>query len=75
MLPGVIAGPIRVSVSTSKIINLPLGRKGQIVGRFGLIDYGKVGASCVLYDVLVLCIYGLTGLSAGASKVHRLRLV
>jgi len=49
-----------------------LGRKGQIVGRFGLADYSNIGASCTLYNVLVLYIYGLVGLSAGASKVYRL---
>ena len=89
MLPRAIAGPIRVSVDTSKIVNLPLstliklldifflriyclGRKGQIVGRFGLTDCGDIGASCTLCSILVLRIYGLTGLSAGATEVRRL---
>ena len=49
-----------------------LGSKGQIVGRFGLTDCGNVGASFALGDVLVLRIYGLTGLSAGAGEVRRL---
>ena len=49
-----------------------LGRKGQIIGKFGLADYGNIGASCALGDVLVLYIYGLTGLSAGAGEVRRL---
>ena len=72
ILPRAIAGPIRVSVDTSKIINLPLGRKGQIIGRFGLTDCGNIGASYTLYNILVLRIYGLTGLSAGAGEVRRL---
>ena len=72
VLPRAIAGPIRVSVDTSKIVDLPLGRKGQIVGRFGLTDCGDIGASCTLCNVLVLRIYGLTGLSAGAGEVRRL---
>ena len=49
-----------------------LGCKGQIVGRFGLTDRGNVGAFCALGDVLVLCIYSLMGLSAGAGEVRRL---
>ena len=72
ILPRVIAGPIRVSVDTSKIVDLPLGRKGQIIGRVGLTDYGDIGASYTLYNILVLRIYGLTGLSAGAGEVRRL---
>jgi hypothetical protein len=60
LLPRAIAGPIRVSVNRICC----LGRKGQVIGRFGLTDCGKVGTSCVLYDVLVPRIYGLTGLSA-----------
>ena len=48
-----------------------LGYKGQIIGRFRLIDCSNIGASYTLGDVLVLYIYGLTGLSAGASKVYR----
>ena len=72
MLPRAITRPIRVSINASKIINLPLGRKGQIIGRFGLIDYSNIGASCVLGNVLVLRVYSFMGLSAGASKVYRL---
>ena len=72
ILPKAIAGPIRVSVDTNKIVDLPLGHKGQIIGRFGLTDCGDIGASCTLYNILVLRIYGLTGLSAGAGEVRRL---
>jgi len=49
-----------------------LGRKGQVIGRFRLTDYGYIGAFCTLYSVLVLYIYGLTGLSMGTGKVRRL---
>ena len=72
ILPRAIAGPIRVSVDTSKIVDLLLGRKGQIIGRFGLTDCGDIGASCMLYNILVLRIYGLMGLSTGAGEVRRL---
>ena len=36
------------------------------------IDYLTIGASCTLYSVLVLYIYGLISLSVGTSKVYRL---
>ena len=49
-----------------------LSCKGQIIGRFGLIDCGNIGASCALDNILILCIYGLMGLSAGAGEVYRL---
>jgi hypothetical protein len=49
-----------------------LGHKGQIVGKFWLTNYSNIGASYALGNILVLCIYGLTGLSAGAGEVYRL---
>ena len=72
IFPRAIAGPIRVSVDTSKIIDLPLSCKGQIIGKFRLTDCGDIGAFYTLYNILVLHIYGLTGLSAGAGEVRRL---
>ena len=45
-----------------------LGYKGQIISRFRLIDYGNIGAFYTLGDILVLYIYSLMGLSAGAVR-------
>jgi hypothetical protein len=37
-----------------------------------LTDRSNISASHILGDVLVLYIYGLTGLSAGTSEIYRL---